>query len=289
MAKRPERKTAELYSGPAATAAAGPEVDRLFGLSGPLPQLVEIDLDWIDPRPGQPRTVFDDAALQSLAQSLREHGLKQPVLVRQEVNGRYTLVAGERRLRAQRLNGVRTIIAIVVTDQDPDVTALIENMQRVDLDAVDQATAVDRLIETHGYTQEQIAPFLGVSSHSQVSRLLNLLRLPAALLVDYRRHSQTVSRATLLEIAEVDGPELQFELWRAAKAGLGSKQIRARKKAAAEAAPAEARVLRTIGQVMISMTKQVETLTQHRDALAKEHLEHLRGLRGAIDRLLGTP
>lgn len=288
MAKRLERKTADIYRGPSggpATPASGP--DRMFGLTGALPQVVEVDLDWIDVRPDQPRRSFDEDALLSLAQSIREHGLKQPVLVRHEESGRYTLVAGERRLRAHRLNGARTIVAIVARDDDPEVTALLENTQRADLNAVDLARAVKRLAERPGYTQEKIAPLVGLRSHTQVSRLLRILKLPAAILDDYPAHAETVSRATLVEIAEAD-PALHFSLWERAKAGLASMDVRAEKKRSAKAEPnADGHALRVVGQAMIKMNRQLENLAQHRDALSKEHLDALRALRDGIDELLG--
>jgi ParB family chromosome partitioning protein len=247
--------------------------------------LVEIDLDWIDTRV-QPRTVFDEPALQTLAQSIREHGLKQPVLVRQETSGRYTLVAGERRFRAHRINGSRTIVAIVVKDDDLDATALIENMQRVDLDAVDLAVSVRQLIARHGYTQEQVAPFIGATSHTQVSRLLKILRLPEPILVDYRSCSDRVSRATLMEIAEVDDPARQSDLWDQAKSGLGSKHIRERKRAVARPGATDGQALRAIAQAMVKMAREIETLTTHRGVLARDHVDRLRTLRNAIDGLL---
>ncbi|HYH23638.1 MAG TPA: ParB/RepB/Spo0J family partition protein [Azospirillum sp.] len=284
MAKRLERKTADLYRGPAEAPAPG--ADRMFGLTGALPQVIEADLDWIDTRPDQPRRTFDDEALQSLALSIREHGLKQPVLVRHEASGRYTLLAGERRLRAHRINGARTIVAIVANESDSEVTALLENTQRADLNAVELAMAVARLLERPGYTQAKVAPLVGLTSHTQVSRLLRILKLPKDILDEYLVHAGTVSRATLVEIAEAD-PALQRSLWERAKAGLGSTAVRAAKKA--PKAEFDGHALRVIGQTMLKMNRQVQTLEQHRALLSKEHLDGLRALRDSIDTILAGP
>jgi ParB family chromosome partitioning protein len=190
-------------------------------------------------------------------------------------------------LRAHRINGSRTIVAIVVKDDDLDATALIENMQRVDLDAVDLAISVKQLIQRHGYTQDQVAPFIGATSHTQVSRLLKILRLPSVVLSEYRECTDRISRATLMEVAEGADPGHQIDLWDQAKAGLGSKQIRERKKAAAPATAAgQGQALRAIGQAMAKMAREIETLTSHREALVKDHVERLRSLRDAIDGLL---
>lgn len=282
MAKRLERKTTDLYRGPAASPAPG--ADRMFGLTGALPQIIEADLDWIDVRPDQPRKSFDEEALRSLAQSIREHGLKQPILVRHEASGRYTLLAGERRLRAHRINDAKTIVAIVANDGDPEVTALLENTQRTDLNAVELAAAMARLLDRPGMTQAKVAPLVGLTSHTQVSRLLRILKLPQSILDDYPAHAGTVSRATLVEIAEADA-ELQPALWERAKAGLTSTAARAGKRAAPKAEP-DGHALRVVGQTMLKMSKQVQTLEQHRGLLSREHLDGLRALRDSIDQLL---
>ncbi len=284
MGKRLERKTFEIYQGPVAPINSNP--DKLFGLTGTLPQVVEVDLGWIDAQPEQPRKVFDDDALQSLAASIREHGLKQPILVRQEESGRYTLIAGERRLRAHRINGAEKIVAIVLKDDDPDATALLENMQRVDLNAVELATAVKRLVDRPDYTQERVAPLIGLKSHTQVSRLLRILRLPQQVLDEYPAHAGTVSRATLSEIAEFDDPEVQLALWEKAKVGIGSKEIRECKRREPAAEDVDGRTLRIVSQAMLKASKEIKKLAHYRDILAKEHLDGLRSLREQLDAIL---
>ena len=286
MGKRLERRTSEIYQGPT-VAPISTEPDKLFGLTGTLPQIAEIDLGWIDVQPDQPRKVFNDDALQSLAASIREHGLKQPILVRQEESGRYTLIAGERRLRAHRINGAEKIVAIVMKDDDPDATALLENMQRVDLNAVELAVAVKRLIDRPDYTQEKVAPLIGLKSHTQISRLLRILKLPWQVLDEYPTHVETVSRAVLIEIAESDDPEVQLALWEKAKAGIGSKEIRECKRRKLVAEDVDGRTLRIISQTMLKVSREVEKLNQYRDVLTKEHLEGLRSLHDQIGAIIG--
>lgn len=287
MAKRLERKTAENYRGLSA-APANASADRLFGLTGALPRVVEIDLGWIDTRSDQPRKTFEDDALQSLAQSIREYGLKQPILVRQEESGRYTLITGERRLRAHHINGAGTIVAIVAVDSDPDATALLENTQRADLNAVELACAVKRLTDRPGYTQEKVAALVGLKSHTQVSRLLRILTLPQAVLDDVPAHHAQVSRATLIEIAGIDDPKVQLSLWERAKAGLASTEVRAEKRRTARPDPdPNGHAFRAIGQALLKMSREVGTLTEHQGVLSREHLDSLRSLREQIDGLLG--
>ena len=131
---------------------------------------LEIDIDLISPNPKQPRRAFSDEALQSLAESIRQYGLIQPVVV-QKKGGAYELIAGERRLRAAKLCGL-TKIPAVVRDCAPQASAelaLIENLQREDLDPVEEASAYRALIQEFGLTQEQAA---------DVSNMMRLLQLP---------------------------------------------------------------------------------------------------------------
>lgn len=138
----------------------------------------EISILEIDRNPDQPRRVFDEEALQSLADSIREAGILQPLLVVEE-EGRYRIVAGERRFRAARLAGLSTVPCIVRTfsQQEQMEAALIENIQREDLNAIEEAKAIRQLMENCGYTQEQAAGRLG-KSRPAVANLLRLLNLP---------------------------------------------------------------------------------------------------------------
>lgn len=279
-----QRQTARILSGPIERPVID-ETDRLHGLSSDFPRLIEVDVARIRANPDQPRSSFDETALQALARSIDEHGLQQPVLVREDAEkGQYMLVAGERRLRAHRLLGRPTIFAVITAGR-PEELALIENVQRVDLDAVDLARGLDRLIAIHGYTQEAVGALLGID-RAEVNRRLSVLRLPEDMLEDYRRHMETVSRSALFEIATLDDDALQRDLWEKAKAGLTVKGLRAeKKKASPQQAPLSA--LRVIGQGLLRIDRELVRMVEHRRILAPEHAEHLRDLRRRIDGLLG--
>jgi ParB family chromosome partitioning protein len=139
---------------------------------------LEIPVDEIAPNPRQPRTVFDEDALAELVHSIREIGLLQPVVVRRAGSG-YELIAGERRLRASREAGLPLIPAIVRQTDDDDLLrdALLENLHRADLNALEEAAAYQQLLEDFGCTQEELARRIG-RSRPQVTNTLRLLRLP---------------------------------------------------------------------------------------------------------------
>ncbi len=143
--------------------------------------LREIAVDTIRPNPWQPRTNFDATELEELAQSIREHGVLQPVLVSQQSDGSYQLITGERRWRAVQLAGLPTVPAMVkeVTPQASLEMALVENIQRRDLNPLEEALAFRQLLEEHGLTQERLARRIG-KSRVAVTNALRLLNLPEA-------------------------------------------------------------------------------------------------------------
>ena len=138
----------------------------------------EVELESIVPGPMQPRTHFDEASLQSLADSIRSHGVVQPLLVRRR-DGGYELIAGERRWRAAKLAGLTRVPVVVkeVPDESLLEIALIENIQREDLNPIEEAHAYKKLIETVGMTQEALAARVG-RDRSYITNYLRLLRLP---------------------------------------------------------------------------------------------------------------
>ncbi len=140
---------------------------------------IEIAVEAIHPNPKQPRRVFNKEALETLASSIRLYGVIQPVVVQKKEAGRYELIAGERRLRAAKLCGLLTIPAVVRTFA-PDTAAeiaLIENLQREDLDAIEEGAAYQMLIEEFHLTQEQAAEKVG-KSRAHVANMMRLLQLP---------------------------------------------------------------------------------------------------------------
>lgn len=144
--------------------------------------LRELLLSEIEPNPGQPRSHFDEEGLTELTASIRELGVLQPVLVRAKEGGGYQLIAGERRWRAARRAGLSTIPAIVRTTDDRGVLeqALVENLQRQDLTALEEAAAYHQLVEDFGLTHDDVATRVG-KSRSTVTNTLRLLQLPPAI------------------------------------------------------------------------------------------------------------
>lgn len=170
----------------------------------------EISILEIDRNPEQPRRIFDEEALQSLADSIREAGILQPLLVVEE-NGRYRIVAGERRFRAARLAGLSSVPCIVrsMSQQEQMEAALIENIQREDLNAIEEAKAIRQLMENCGYTQEQAASRLG-KSRPAVANLLRLLNLPEEVQQMVTENKLSAGHARVL--AGVSGAHLQLSL-----------------------------------------------------------------------------
>ncbi len=184
----------------------------------------ELSLAEIRVNPNQPRKHFDPIELETLAASIDRHGLLQPIVVHEIGSDRYEILAGERRYRAFELRGRGVIPAIVMTTDDPMVLALVENIQRVDLHALEIATSLRELIDDKGLTQEEAGVLIG-KSQAHVARLLGLLRLPASVLAEIGENRH-VATSLLLEIAEADDPDLQVALWQQAKAGLTIRDLR---------------------------------------------------------------
>lgn len=142
-------------------------------------ELQEVDIDLIDPNPDQPRLRFNEDKLNELAQSIRANGLVQPLLLRRSSNGRYQIVAGERRWRAAQLAELRSVHAVVRNIPDSKLLelALIENIQREELNPIEEASAYQRLIHNLGLTQDEVAQQVG-KDRSSIANYLRLLKLP---------------------------------------------------------------------------------------------------------------
>lgn len=161
----------------------------------------------IVPNPAQPRTYFSPEGLEELAGSIRTHGILQPLSVR-KVNGGYELISGERRLRASKLAGLKEVPCILVNvdSEGSSLLALVENLQRRDLDFLEEATALSNLIRTYGLSQEEAARRIG-KSQSAVANKLRLLRLPPDVLTLLREHGMTERHARAL--LRLEDPALQ--------------------------------------------------------------------------------
>lgn len=298
-----ERTSAAIFS-----RAAQRGNDALFGLSADHPQVIELDLDRIRRNPDQPRRHFDEQALQELAASIERHGLKQPILAQEitegEGQGDFLLVAGERRCRAHEMLGRKTIYAIL-TQGDPDELALIENIQRVDLDVLELARAFSRLIEKHGYTHETLGGIVG-RSQSDVSRTLSILKLPEEILAEYETVYRQVPKSILWEIVACDDRTLQHQLWDTVKNGAtvkGLREVRRTYRDAADEPPDESsKTPRPVGRPaphpvrhLVSAARRIvkdlgatdpEAVRAHRQDLDEAQREDLRRLQALIAALL---
>ena len=164
----------------------------------------------IEPDPGQPRKTFDDETLAELSASIAEHGLLQPIAVRPKPSGGYLIVAGERRWRASRMAGLTEVPVIVkdVTDEQAMELALVENLQREDLDPVEEAAGIRELMTRCNLTQEQAARKLG-KSRSALANSLRLLSLPETVLELLKSGFITIGHAKV--VLSLPTPELQEE------------------------------------------------------------------------------
>lgn len=191
---------------------------------------VAVKLTEIEPNRDQPRKDFDEEALGELAESIAKHGLIQPIVVRPNTSGTYKIIAGERRWRACRMAGLDVVPVIIkeVDDKALMELALIENLQREDLNAVEEALGYRSLIDTYGLTQEQVAEQMG-KSRVAVTNTLRLLNLKENELEALREGAISAGHARALLSCEND--ELRKEMLKAAKEGASVRQLEAMAKA----------------------------------------------------------
>ncbi|MBR6962674.1 MAG: ParB/RepB/Spo0J family partition protein [Prevotella sp.] len=173
----------------------------------------EIAIDQIEANPNQPRREFDPTAMQELANSIGQLGIVQPITLRQVADNRYQIVAGERRWRASQMAGLTTIPAYIKTINDENIMemALVENIQREDLNAIEIALAYQQLMEKSGMTQEKMSERVG-KSRSAVTNYLRLLKLPAQVQMALQKKEIDMGHARAL--LAIDSPSLQIKLFR---------------------------------------------------------------------------
>jgi len=174
---------------------------------------IEIELDAIEPNPNQPRKYFDNDALQELADSIKNLGVIQPITIRKIKQGKYQIISGERRYRASRIAGLTTIPAFVRSTDDEDVLmlALVENIQREDLDAIEVALSYQRLMDECRLTQEEMSDRVG-KKRSTVANYLRLLNQPAEIQAAVRERKITMGHARA--VAGLSEPKKQLAIFR---------------------------------------------------------------------------
>ena len=175
--------------------------------------LNEIPIEQIEPNPDQPRREFDETAMQELASSIQNMGIIAPITLRQVSENRYQIIAGERRWRASQIAGLTSIPAYIRTANDESVMelALVENIQREDLNAIEIALAYEHLAEASGMTQEKISERVG-KSRTAVTNYMRLLKLPAQIQMALKNREIDMGHARAL--LSLDSPSLQLKLYK---------------------------------------------------------------------------
>ena len=180
--------------------------------------LSEVRMDDIQPNPNQPRSEFDDDSLQELANSIRQIGLVQPITLRDMGDGTYTIIAGERRWRACQRVGLTTIPAYIRTVDDENMLemALVENIQREDLSAIEVALAYQKLIDQYSLTQDQLSEKVG-KNRATIANYLRLLKLPASVQMALRNKEIDMGHARAL--LSISDPKAQLKVFSEMKKG----------------------------------------------------------------------
>ena len=190
----------------------------------PKEQIVNVKLDELRANPYQPRKVFDEKALQELADSIKEHGVFQPIIVKKSIKG-YEIIAGERRVKASKLAGLTEIPAIIRDFNDTQMMeiALLENLQRENLNAIEEATAYKKLQETLGLTQEELAKRLG-KSRSHITNMIGILTLPKNIQDEITENNISMGHARILSKLE-DSTQQEELLNKIIKEGISVREL----------------------------------------------------------------
>ncbi|MDR2041916.1 MAG: ParB/RepB/Spo0J family partition protein [Tannerella sp.] len=197
----------------------------------------EIELSKIEPNPDQPRSFFENEALDELAASIRTYGIIQPITLKEIAQDRYLIIAGERRYRAALKAGLQQVPAYIKTAADENVAeiALIENIQREDLNAIEIALTYQKLIDTKGYTQEALSERVG-KKRTTITNYLRLLKLPAEIQMGLKNKRIDMGHARAL--IPMDDPEIQLALYEQILAdGLSVRQVEELVRNTSEEAP----------------------------------------------------
>lgn len=214
----------------------------------------EIALSKIYANPDQPRHTFDEEALQELAQSITDHGVISPITLRKDADGKYMIIAGERRYRASKMAGLQTIPAYVRTAKDEQVMewALIENIQREDLDAIEIALAYQRLMDEYNLTQERMSERVG-KKRATVANYLRLLKLPAEIQLGIKEKKIDMGHARA--ILGSPSPEQQLSIYKKIlQNGLSVRKV--------EELVSDTKATKTEKKASVDYTEQQERLAQ---------------------------
>ena len=223
----------------------------------------DIDVELISPNPDQPRTTFDEDALEELASSIRELGIIQPLSLRKTGANSYQIIAGERRYRAAKLAGLTSVPAYIRTANDSELTemALIENIQREDLNAIEIALTFKKLIEQYNLTQERLSERIG-KKRATIANFLRLLKLPAEVQLGLRDKRVDMGHARAL--LTIEKPSLQLKLYNEIiKQGLSVRKVEELAKAYQQAAD-------TAAEMPVKASSRV---VSHDFDILKKHLQ----------------
>ena len=224
----------------------------------------EIELSKIQPNPEQPRSSFEEEAMAELAQSIRSIGVIQPITLKETGPDRYMIISGERRYRACLMAGLETIPAYIKTAADENVVemALIENIQREDLNSIEIALAYQKLIDSYGLTQEQLSDRVG-KKRATIANYLRLLKLPAEIQMGLKNKKIDMGHARAL--ISVEDPEVQLALYeQILEQGLSVRSVEELVRTAAEG-----------GEIPVrAQNKKEKPAIREEYNLLKEHLSH---------------
>lgn len=279
-------------------AAPAPDSSRqanghaLFVLAKGGPQIVEADIDKIVANPGQPRRTFDDNEIVSLAASIETYGLQQPIGLQPLPDGRWQLAFGERRLRATKRLGRSTIAGVLVSG-DLDEIALIENVQRVDLNPFEEATALERLRQRHGYSHDALAKVVG-RSKSMVTKTLMLLRLADTAHEQYVQTEDKPTFRAMYGVAGIEDEDERRNAWNAlieaatpdASAELGEEGGADGDKPRAERSGTVSALSMRIARNLLRTRDALNAMRERPPSLMDTDREMLRQIRDAVDAVL---
>ena len=243
-------------------------------------------IERIQHQPGQPRQYFDEAHLEELAASIREQGVVQPLLVRPGRDGTFVLVAGERRWRAAQRAGLHEVPVVIrsLSDRQAFEAALVENLQREDLNPIEEAEAYRRLVDEHGYTQEQLAERLG-RDRSTVANSLRLLRAPEPVRQGLISGALSPGHARALLALEKPA-QLKDALHRVAARGLSVRQVESLVRRYKEPPPPPRRASPNIRDLEERLTRELKTRVRLVAGKDRGRIEITYSSLDELDRLL---